>query len=849
MLQEKILYYFERYPALRVLFLFDAEQAFKDDFESLEIEGIRKAAYNKNEFYLKVHLNGDWRNDKVVLYLPMKEPDYNNQSELHSFPLLDLLIANKGMQPEDSLGDFVEKYKLQRHQKPLAEKYMQELRYRQNQEVLQSVLNPESFDEENIVRGLLSAFLKYPQVETWEMIIARLLSLSLPTQTIEWNKLFKKIQDLDLAPAIIHKIEKVLGIKLLTLSAENGKEILERIKYNLLVQKLGEPDKNDPYRFYWFKDYSVMGSINLFHQKVLSHPTAGNEWKTLLNEAATSIHESKLVETYGLEADYGLTTPRLQWAILSELYLLPPTEGKRIIAGIEKLLSRSIGDITLENAIQFLLYAYRCTESIKEIKSYVLDKAEDYCTQYSGEYYKIDFNYRKAIFYYRFRIDTADLFTNLNYETQLQALNASYRQFLEKLNREWLKCLAAKQFNFHELKVTPQFNFYRNEVDPLDQKVAVIISDALRYEAAIELMNTLNTDAKGSAVARYMLASIPSKTSIGMANLLPGNDYSFNQDDIRIEGISSASYDKRGEILKRKMPDSIVVKLSDLQMKTQAENREIFKSKVVYIYHDVIDATGDKRASEGRTFQVVEIAIEELKKFIKSLHATYNVAKVLVTADHGFLYNDFPIEEKDKEKGSGLEAIIEHSRFAIVKSNAKPSIGYIFPLANTTKFKDELFVVIPQSVNRYSRSGSGNQYVHGGGSLQELIVPVIESARKREKLTTQVQPQFVTKDFKLVSNLLRVILIQDTPVSRFEKERAIRIGLYKDNELVSNEKEVLLNKTSDNATERIFQFDLHLTTTGKMASNYKLRVFDIADNLNPLLEADVRNQTLIQNDF
>lgn len=848
MLQEKILYYFDRYPTLRVLFLFDVEQGFKEDFEKLEIDGIRKAAYNKNDFFLKVHLNGEWRNDRVVLYLPMREPDYNNQSELHSFSLLDLLIANKGMQPEDSLGDFVEKYKLQRHQKPLAEKYMQELGKRPNQEVLRSVLNPENFDEENITRGLLSAFLKYAQVDSWEMIIARLLFLSLPTQLMDWNRLFKKIQDLDLAPVIILKIEKVLGLKLHTLSAENLKEILERIKYNLLIQKLGEPDKNDPYRFYWFKDYSVMGSINLFHQKVLAHPITGNEWKTLLDEAATSIHESKIVETYGLEADYGLNTPRLQWAILSELYLLPQTEGKRIIAGIEKLLSRSIADTTLDNAIQFLLYAYRCTESIKEIKSYVLDKAEDYCTQYTSEFYKIDFNYRKAIYYYRFRIDTADLFANLNYETQLLTLNNSYRQFLEKLNREWLKCLAAKHFNYQDLKVTQQFNFYRNEVEPLEQKVAVIISDALRYEAAIELMNTLNTDAKGSAVARYMLASIPSKTSIGMANLLPGNEYSFNEDNIKIDGLSTNS-DKRGDILKRELADSMVVKLSDLQIKTQAENREIFKSKVVYIYHDLIDATGDKRATEGRTYQAVELAIEELKKFIKSLHATYNVAKVLVTADHGFVYNDFPIEEKDKEKGSGLEAIIEHSRFEIVRSNVKPSIGYIFPLSSTTKFKDELFVVIPQSVNRYRRSGSGNQYVHGGGSLQELIVPVIESARKREKLTTQVQPQFVTKDLKLVSNLLRVVLIQENPVSRFEKERAIRIGLYKENELVSNDKELLLNKTSDNATERIFQFDLHLTTTSKMASNYKLRVFDIADHLNPLLEADVRNQTLIQNDF
>ena len=63
----------------------------------------------------------------------------------------------------------------------------------------------------------------------------------------------------------------------------------------------------------------------------------------------------------------------------------------------------------------------------------------------------------------------------------------------------------------------------------------------------------------------------------------------------------------------------------------------------------MIDATGDKKASERRTFDAVEDSIEELKKFVKLLHASYNVAKVYITADHGFLYNDEEIKEKDKE--------------------------------------------------------------------------------------------------------------------------------------------------------------------------------------------------------
>ncbi|RYE49975.1 MAG: PglZ domain-containing protein [Sphingobacteriales bacterium] len=293
----------------------------------------------------------------------------------------------------------------------------------------------------------------------------------------------------------------------------------------------------------------------------------------------------------------------------------------------------------------------------------------------------------------------------------------------------------------------------------------------------------------------------------------------------------------------------MVVKYADLDKKGQKEVRDILKAKVVYIYHNKIDATG--HSTESDTFSAVDDTIEQLTRFIKKLHGSYNVSKVIVTADHGFLYNDYVIEEREKEKGSGLESSISDSRFEISSKNEKPSLGYSFPLKSTTKFSEDLFVIIPNSVNRYSGSGRGNQYVHGGASLQEVVVPVIESSRKREEVSGLVTPSLVTKDLKVVSNVLKFILIQEEPVSASDKERAIMVGLYKDSQLVSNEKEMELNKTSSNPTDRVFQVELHLVQHGKMETQYKLKVFDKADSnrLNALLEADVKNQTLIQTDF
>src|SRR5664279_3107758 len=118
MLKDKVEHYFTRYPELKILFLFDNQKEYREDFLQLDLPDYRKAEYLQNDFFLKVHLNGDWLNDKVVLYLPMKQPITPN--ELQIFPLADLLFANKSVQPDDSIGDFMEKYGLQRHQRTLA---------------------------------------------------------------------------------------------------------------------------------------------------------------------------------------------------------------------------------------------------------------------------------------------------------------------------------------------------------------------------------------------------------------------------------------------------------------------------------------------------------------------------------------------------------------------------------------------------------------------------------------------------------------------------------------------------------------------------------------------------------
>lgn len=189
--------------------------------------------------------------------------------------------------------------------------------------------------------------------------------------------------------------------------------------------------------------------------------------------------------------------------------------------------------------------------------------------------------------------------------------------------------------------------------------------------------------------------------------------------------------ENREKILQTAEKDSRAIAFNKLQDMVQEESRELFKSKIVYIYHNVIDATGDDRKTESRTFEEVERAIKELAPMIKKIHSSFNVSKIYITADHGFLYNSNDLPESMYETlPDNKNAIWNHNRFSVLKKDIKTD-SYIFDLSKASNTKTDYKITIPKAINRYKRQGHGVHYVHGGASLQEMVVPLIESSRKR----------------------------------------------------------------------------------------------------------------------
>jgi uncharacterized protein (TIGR02687 family) len=846
MIEEKIKDYFHRFSDLRILFFFDEEQEYLEEVKGLDLSDIHIEYWQNTPFSLKVKLLGELKDQKVVLYIPMVHP--NNQEAYHNFPLMGLLLANKELQL-DNVGGFMEDYVLQRHQKALVSKYMKELKYGGVKDVCKPILNAANFTEPALQKGLVSSFLKFKSIESWPILVAKLVTLSDPKEAATLQKVRKKISDLNFEEEVVRHIQEVTGHSIQKINQESLLQVARGILYNKLTQTIASAEASDPYKLFKINDTTQLTRLNQMLQGVDRISALKSSLDLLMQQVSKDVKGAKLIDVYGDDANFAEYNTDMIWAVLTKRQAHIGSSPKEIIKKLETLSLQQDLEAAVKACLRYVIQVAKMHQLVGGVSSYVLDRPEEYVQLYTDTLYKIDGSYRRAIASYK-NLDIPEIPKAFGLEQIHSALNAAYDKHTDMLNREWLKCLHHFDFDYSKINVPKQYDFYDTEIATADQKVVVIISDALRYEAAQELLSEMHGDSKNTAEIRYMLASIPSKTNVGMAQLLPGKDKTFNEGDIKSDGLSTSGTANRTKLLKTLNEASDAIQYGDLEGLERPQVREVFKNDIVYVYHDVIDATGDKKSSERRTFDAVEDSVEELKKFVKLLHASYNVAKVYITADHGFLYNDEEIKEKDKENITESTVINTHNRYYLTKTQTNPELGYSIPLSATSIFKDDLFVTIPFSVNRYKKQGVGHQFVHGGGSLQELVVPLIESSRKREKVTKKVTPIIINKGaLRIVSNILKLNILQEDEVSRLVKERTINIGLYNESGLVSNDENLLLNFTSESPSERMTRIELTLAADAVSETFLKLKIFDIDDMLNPLIEERIQNNTLIQTDF
>ena len=93
-----------------------------------------------------------------------------------------------------------------------------------------------------------------------------------------------------------------------------------------------------------------------------------------------------------------------------------------------------------------------------------------------------------------------------------------------------------------------------------------------------------------------------------------------------------------------------------------------------------MDAIGDKKRTEHETFEESAKVVEQIKRLIQKIYG-WNISHVLVTADHGFLYNYNELKENDREvlpKTKGYTK--DNSRFVISECFENKPDGYVFEM-------------------------------------------------------------------------------------------------------------------------------------------------------------------------
>jgi len=453
-------------------------------------------------------------------------------------------------------------------------------------------------------------------------------------------------------------------------------------------------------------------------------------------------------------------------------------------------------------------YAARFVYALGEARL-TMDSLADGVRLYTEAWYQLDQLYRKFTYHVRMS-GQASLMGDLSDQVE----NLYTTNYLLKLGDEFQTHVEAAE-RWEAFPVLPQHYFFDHWVRPFlkkDNRVCVIISDAMRYEIGDELLSLIRQEDRYSAKLEPVLSMLPSYTQLGMAALLPGQSLSIADNDtgtVLVDGQSSQGTVNRTKILRTALDGrGQAIKADELMQLNRDESRELLKGNdVLYIYHNRIDHTGDKMHSEGQAFEAAEQTLEDLIRLIKKLTAA-NANNLLITADHGFIYQNRELEHSDFS-GSAVDGdnILYRDRRFVLGKGLFSAPGFHHFTSEQLGLAGDMEIQIPKSINRLRLKGSGSRFVHGGASLQEVVVPVLRVNKKRQSDVSAVEVEILRGASSVItSGQLAVTMYQTGPATEKVQPRYLRAGIYtQEGELISDSHELAFDLTSDNPRERELQ--------------------------------------------
>ncbi|MBK7727998.1 MAG: BREX-1 system phosphatase PglZ type A [Gammaproteobacteria bacterium] len=804
----------------RVVLWHDAAQEFVASVGELSVDGVDILRLDEiGSLEAKIHIESGGKEQRYLVYAPFEEPAADNDW------LLDIRLYGRSFRADsvsilfDELG--LSSQALRTH---LASR-QKFLRAKDRVERLKKWVAAQD-SESALDLKMLAVLTRAEQADSFSVLTKLYIALANESGSdlFQMTKQWQEIISLDLEQAFWDLMGRTFGY---VQDAPSLMDLLLRLMvtdFSLSVRgALPQALKS-----FVLPEYSLAATAAVFMSQWRNNVTAAAAYDQLSRRAAG---ELKIADHLG-SIDHGvladaMTFEDIEKALFRDLRDRVVSESPDLkLAEIRELIQRRrdghwtspmrrgdglnafrIGYDAIEAAAGLLLL--KAESSL----SFAYSSAADAIRSYLDSLYRFDQLYRHFH-------EAADVVEMAGWDV-LKSLQSRVEEaysgwFIPHLANAWGSLFAGEQGllrNWMAYGVQSQTQFYASHVAPvLEQsprsKVYVLISDAFRYEAAEELTQELNGKYRVGATLTAQLGVLPSYTALGMAALLPHTQLAYKQSlDVLVDGRSSTGIEQRGKILADH--GGVAIHASDLMAMNKDAGREFVKGRrVIYIYHNQVDAVGDSASTESKTFAAVRTAIRELTSLVRFIIDSLNGTTVLVTADHGFLYQDSALDAFDKsaldEKPAGT--IKAKKRYLIGQALGEHPKAWCGNTRITAGMDPGMEFWVPKGANRFHFTG-GARFTHGGAMPQEILVPVItvrelEGRAAERTAIRKVDVSLLGSTKKIVNNVQRFEFIQNDAVSERIHSRTLLISLRDGNELISNEVTLTFNSTSEKIDER-----------------------------------------------
>lgn len=783
----------ERFEDNRVVFWYDEKSILTDDFQQFEVENVEKIHVQGNEFEVKYRINKVRPKGKFLLYFTGERP--KNEDNW----LLDMELAHNVFRTEQE-AMFLQEIGLDYHFKELVTEHLDFFKNKDRRVKLKDLLEKDDQHEQIRMKMLAVVF------NAAEARLTTFLHVQASAFCDGNEKFERDLTNYNLHDFYWAEIKKKYKYDSKTVSIYDF--LLEVFNNNFVFGKKSNLAKDSRLLLSAWRDSILYRTFfGLISDKIALDMGVENN----LNQATIDeiIHD----ELFRLSDK----------KIIHELSQLINSEGishEKVVSYV-KLRENKFWYHELSDFYQSLVFASALITMVRKVGNTQYEAIKQGIADYANTLYEVDYLYRKFILHYR-KTSQDKILSDIAKKIEKVYAN----DWLLVYNDTWQK-LIDKQTTWQDDVSTSQRRFFENHVRPIMEKkqsLFVIISDALRYECGAELSRLLQQENRFEASISYMAGSLPSYTQLGMASLLPHKVLSFQgeSDNVLVDGMSSIGIQGRNKILEvNSGVRATAVKAEDfMKMNSAKEGREFVKQyDLVYIYHNRIDKTGDDKTTEEKVFEAVEDELPFLMELMKKI-ANMNRTNIFVTSDHGFIYQHSEIAESDFTVSNHEGKTWKENRRFIIGNDLKNDAATKAFKGVDVGIQSEVDILIPKSINRLRVKGAGSRFVHGGASLQEVVIPLVKIRKKKEDTTSQVEIDIIQSTTKITTNILAVSFMQTEVVSEQILSRKIRAGIYGQDEVLLSDLFVYTFDIED-GSERQREVKHRFQLGQKASENYK----------------------------